>query len=193
MNVESSPSTRSAATDKTSNGASVGGSTDSEWVCSALYLVDLEIAKVCLVQDDDDEEDYRWNSSIETEPEVFYAHSHFIDQTGDCLSFQRGDRVEIHRKHSNEWWLGRGVNDEGALKWIPANVLQKVSKRVSIQSVVHSSFARSRSRSLRHRSIQARVKLSLRKIPRRCPMLQLVHRGKRRTYRMNLSIRIFKT
>jgi hypothetical protein len=58
--------------------------------------------------------------------ELYYAHSHFVDDVGDCLSFQRGDLIEIHDKHPSGWWFGRQMKDGHVLSWIPASYLQKV-------------------------------------------------------------------
>ncbi|CAF2405924.1 unnamed protein product [Rotaria sp. Silwood2] len=71
-------------------------------------------------QDDHDE-----NPNINNEPEIFYVHSDFIDNIGDCVSLQRGDVVEIHDKHSSGWWLGRRLKDDYILTWIPSAFLQK--------------------------------------------------------------------
>jgi hypothetical protein len=57
---------------------------------------------------------------------LFYVHSDFLDDIGDCVSLQRGDIVEIHEQHSSGWWLGRRVKDDFILTWIPSAFLQKV-------------------------------------------------------------------
>ncbi|CAF1187438.1 unnamed protein product [Rotaria sordida] len=69
-----------------------------------------------------DHDEYPNNHS---EPEIFYVHSDFIDNVGDCVSLQRGDIVEIHDKHSSGWWLGRRLKDDYILTWMPSAFLQK--------------------------------------------------------------------
>ncbi|CAF1101687.1 unnamed protein product [Adineta ricciae] len=58
-------------------------------------------------------------------PELFYVHTDFHDDVGDCVSLQRGDVVEIHDKHSSGWWLGRRLKDDFILTWLPSAFLQK--------------------------------------------------------------------
>lgn len=77
------------------------------------------------IQDNDDEK-YHTKSSNDTKPELYYAHSDFIDDIGDCGSFQRGDMIEIHEKHPSGWWSGRGIKNGSVLTWISASFLQKV-------------------------------------------------------------------
>jgi hypothetical protein len=74
----------------------------------------------------DDDEEYHTESSNGANPEIYYAHSSFTDDTGDYLSFQRGDLIEIHDKNSSGWWFGRGMKGGHVLTWIPASYLQKV-------------------------------------------------------------------
>jgi len=57
---------------------------------------------------------------------LYYAHTDFSDNVGDCLSFKRGEIIEVHDKHSSGWWSGRQMNTGHVLTWIPANFLQKV-------------------------------------------------------------------
>ncbi|CAF2396903.1 unnamed protein product [Rotaria sp. Silwood2] len=73
----------------------------------------------------DDDEEYHRKLSNDTKLELYYAHSNFIDDIEGCLSFQRGDLIEIHTKHSSEWWFGRRMTDGHVLTWFPANYLQK--------------------------------------------------------------------
>ncbi|CAF0786357.1 unnamed protein product [Adineta steineri] len=75
--------------------------------------------------DDDDDNEYHTELSNSTNPELYYIHSDFIDNTGDHLSFKRGDLIEIHSKHSSGWWFGRRMKSDHVLTWIPANFLQK--------------------------------------------------------------------
>ncbi|CAM4781244.1 unnamed protein product [Rotaria magnacalcarata] len=60
-----------------------------------------------------------------SQSEIFYVHSDFINNIGDCVSLQRGDTVEIHEKHSSGWWLGRRLKDDYVLTWLPSAFLQK--------------------------------------------------------------------
>ncbi|CAF3414947.1 unnamed protein product [Rotaria sp. Silwood1] len=69
-----------------------------------------------------DHDEYLNNNN---EPEIFYVHSDFNDNAGDCVSLQRGDIVEIHDKHQSGWWLGRRLKDDYILTWIPSAFLQK--------------------------------------------------------------------
>ncbi|CAF1441881.1 unnamed protein product [Adineta ricciae] len=71
----------------------------------------------------DDEDD--GHPSNNDKFDLYYAHSDHTDSTGECLSFQRGDLIEIHDKHASGWWFGRRVDGDSALTWIPANFLQK--------------------------------------------------------------------
>ncbi|CAF3366957.1 unnamed protein product [Rotaria sp. Silwood1] len=61
--------------------------------------------------DDDDDEEYHEKLLNDTKFDLYYAHSNFIDNIDSCLSFQRGDLIEIHNKHSSEWWFGRRMID----------------------------------------------------------------------------------
>ena len=79
----------------------------------------------------DDEDDYRLDRSKASEPELYYAHTDFSDTVGDCLSFKRGDILEIHDKNQSGWWFGRRMKGDQMLSWIPANYLQKVFEKYS--------------------------------------------------------------
>ncbi|UJR27976.1 hypothetical protein I4U23_009234 [Adineta vaga] len=80
-----------------------------------------------------DSDDSDWDDDVElyaclsnhTDLDLYYAHTNFTDTTGECLSFQRGDLIEIHEKHPSGWWFGRRRNKDTDLTWIPANFLQK--------------------------------------------------------------------
>ena len=75
------------------------------------------ILYLCVLQNDHD--DYPKHS----EPELFYVHSDFIDDVGDCVSLQRGDIVE---KQPSGWWFGRRLKNDFILTWIPSAFLQKI-------------------------------------------------------------------
>ncbi len=57
---------------------------------------------------------------------MYYAHTDFSDNVGDCLSFKRGEIIEVHDKHSSGWWFGRRMKGDPMLTWIPASYIQKV-------------------------------------------------------------------
>lgn len=59
------------------------------------------------------------------ESELFYVHTDYVDEVGDCVSLKRGDMVEIHEKHASGWWLGRRLKDDFILTWMPSAFLQK--------------------------------------------------------------------
>jgi hypothetical protein len=63
-----------------------------------------------------------------SEPELYYARTDFNDKVGDCLSFKRGDIIEIHDKNTSGWWFGRRMKGDPILSWVPASYLQKVSE-----------------------------------------------------------------
>ncbi len=69
-------------------------------------------------------------SPKDTESELYYVHTDFLDNIGDCVSLKRGDIVEIHEKHSSGWWLGRRLKDDYILTWIPSAFLQKVKHSI---------------------------------------------------------------
>lgn len=71
-------------------------------------------------------------SPKETNPELYYVHSDYSDDVGDCVSLKRGDLVEIHQKHSSGWWLGRRLKDDFILTWMPSAFLQKVKASPSV-------------------------------------------------------------
>ena len=89
-------------------------------------LIEFSLETFSRHQDSDDEQNLA-DLSLKPKVEVWHAHSSFKDDQGDCLSFERGDQIEIHRKYSNGWWSGRALNDENPiLTWIPSNYLQEV-------------------------------------------------------------------
>jgi hypothetical protein len=65
-----------------------------------------------------------------SEPELYYAHTDFRDNVGDCLSFKRSDIIEVHEKHQSGWWFGRRMKGDPILSWVPAKCLQKVREKL---------------------------------------------------------------
>ncbi|CAF1218086.1 unnamed protein product [Rotaria sordida] len=112
--------------------------------------------------DDDEDEEYHKKLLNDTKLELYYAHSNFIDDIEGCLSFQRGDLIEIHNKHSNEWWFGRRMNNSQVLTWFPANHLQKEPiLDATIDNINYQSFNSDYSNSSINEQQQEKEKLSI--------------------------------